>query len=50
MTAKGYKTGLNCPACGCGENGPINLHDRDASRSFTGDFNKIRKNKMKNKN
>ena len=29
LTAGGYKTGLNCPGCGCGGNGPINLNDRE---------------------
>ena len=23
MSNEGYMTGLNCPSCGCGENGPI---------------------------
>ena len=44
LTAKGFKTGLNCPGCGCGENGPINMHDRDASRSLAGDDKKTNKN------
>ena len=44
LTAEGFKTALNCPACGCGENGPINLHDRDDSRNLTGDYKKTRKN------
>ena len=45
LTAEGFKTALNCPACGCGENGPINMHDRDDSRSLTGEDIKIKKNK-----
>ena len=44
LTTEGYKTGLNCPACGCGENGPINMHDREGSRSLTGDDKKTKKN------
>ena len=44
LTAEGFKTGLNCPACGCGANGPINMQDRDDSRSLTGEDMKIKKN------
>ena len=45
LTAEGFKTALNCPACGCGENGPINMNERDDSRSLTGEDMKIKKNK-----
>ena len=31
MSEEGYMTGLNCPACGCGEDGPIHL-DSDVPR------------------
>ena len=36
LTAEGFKTGLHCPGRGCGDNGPINMNDRDKSRSLTG--------------
>ena len=45
LTAEGFKTALNCPVCGCGEIGPINMHDRDDSRSLTGEVMEIKKNK-----
>ena len=32
---EGVMTGLNCPVCGCGEDGPIRMGDRDNSRSLT---------------
>ena len=48
LTAEGYKTALNCPSCGCGENGPINFHDRDVSRSLAGNDKKIKKKTNKN--
>ena len=28
-TVEGIKTGLNCPECGCGQNGAIRMHERD---------------------
>ena len=43
-TAEGFKTGLNCPSCGCGENGPINMSERVHIRSLTGDLMKTKKN------
>ena len=43
-TAEGFKTGLNCPSCGCGKNGPINMNDRVHIRSLTGDLKKTKKN------
>lgn len=42
--ADGYKTGLNCPVCGCDENGPINMSERDHTRNMTGDDKKIKNN------
>ena len=45
-TSEGFKTGLNCPVCGCDENGPISMHDRDdIDQRLTGDDKKIKRNK-----
>ena len=33
-STEGMKTGLVCPACGCGENGPIEMHDRQTTRKM----------------
>ena len=44
LTAEGFKTGLSCPACGCDENGQINMNDRVKTRSVAGDFKKFKKN------
>ena len=46
----GVMTGLNCPVCGCGENGPIRMGDRDTSRSLAGGNMKMKKkNKVSKK-
>ena len=45
--ADGYKTGLNCPVCGCDENGPINMYDRDHIRSLASDVKKIKNSRKK---
>ena len=29
MSSEGYMTGLNCPSCGCDENGPVHIDDRN---------------------
>ena len=29
MSYEGYMTGLNCPSCGCGENGPVHIDNRN---------------------
>ena len=31
---EGMKTGLVCPACGCDDNGPIEMHDRQTTRKM----------------
>ena len=36
LTDVGFKTGLNCPQCGCGADGAINMHDRENLRSLIG--------------
>ena len=39
-SVEGIKTGLNCHECGCDQNGPIRMHERDLLRSLTGDDKK----------
>ena len=44
LTDEGFKTALQCPQCGCGANGAINMHDRENTRSSIGDVKKTPKN------
>lgn len=48
-TENGLETGLNCPQCGCENNNPIKLGERDSDKTLSGSLDEIRKMRNKRK-
>ena len=48
-TENGLEIGLNCPQCGCENNNPIKLGERDSDKTLGGSLDEIRKMRNKRK-